>query len=66
MNKILQNAKAVCSLLTAVVLQVETQYGPDGTLGKVCAGIVLVGGVFATWRIPNADTPVVANEQSEF
>jgi hypothetical protein len=66
MDKILQNAKAVCSLATAVATALLAQYGPGGILGGICSVVVVVGGVFATWRIPNAAAPVVANKQTEF
>lgn len=55
MNKILRNAKACASFVTAVAAALLAQYGPDGTIGAACTAVVVIGGVCATWRIPNRD-----------
>lgn len=55
MNSILVNAKAYVALATSIAAALLAQYGPEGTLGAVLTVVTIVGGVFATWRVPNAD-----------
>jgi hypothetical protein len=54
MNNVLVNAKAYVALVTAIAAALLAQYGPNDTLGAVLTVVTIVGGVFATWRVPNA------------
>jgi hypothetical protein len=58
MTHVLVNAKAYVALVTAAAAALLTEYGPDGRLGSTLTVIVILGGVFGTWRVPNADRPM--------
>lgn len=55
MNHVLANAKAYVALAGSIATVLLNELGPDGTIGATLTAIVAIAGVFAVWRVPNAE-----------
>ena len=55
MNKILQSAKAVASLVGAVAASLVAGLNPDSESAHIIAIVIAVCTGIATWVVPNAE-----------
>lgn len=56
---VLESAKAYVALVVGIATALLGIYGPDTKVGEVLTVIVVVGGAFAVWKVPNADAKIL-------